>query len=291
MAKGDFRAMEIKEVTIVGAGTMGAGIASAVISTGFKANLIDISEEFLKKAEKTVEKILSRSVEKEKMTEADKARAIGNISFSTDLNKAASSQLIIEAASENTDVKKKIFSQLGRIISEDAIVGSNTSALKISELAAASKRPDKVIGMHFFNPVPAMKLVELVKTDLTSEQTLNIAKQFVAKLGKEAVTVRESPGFIVNRVLIPMINEAAILYGEKVAAAEDIDKAMALGANHPIGPLALADLIGLDVCLAIMETLKEQLKSDKYEPAPALRELVAAGRLGKKSGSGFHNYK
>lgn len=283
--------MEIQEVTIVGAGTMGAGIASAVISTGFKANLVDISEEFLKKAEKAVEKILSRSVEKEKMTEADKVRAIDNISYTTDLNKAASSQLIIEAASENKDVKKKIFSQLGRIISGDAIVGSNTSALKISELAAASKRPDKVIGMHFFNPVPAMKLVELVKTDLTSEQTFNIAKQFVAKLGKEAVTVRESPGFIVNRVLIPMINEAAILFGEKVAAAEDIDKAMVLGANHPIGPLALADLIGLDVCLAIMETLKEQLKSDKYEPAPALRELVAAGRLGKKSGSGFHNYK
>ncbi len=283
--------MEIKEVAIIGAGTMGTGIASAVISAGFKAILIDVNEEFLKKAEKSVEKILSRSVEKEKMTEADKVSALGNISFTTNLNKVASSQLVIEAVSENTDVKKKIFSQLGRIISEDAIIGSNTSALKISKLAEASKRPDKVMGMHFFNPVPAMKLVELVKTDLTSEQTFNIAKQFVAKLGKEAVTVRESPGFIVNRVLIPMINEAAILFGEKVAAAEDIDKAMALGANHPIGPLALADLIGLDVCLTIMETLKEQLKSDKYEPAPVLRELVAAGKLGKKSGSGFHNYK
>jgi len=216
---------------------------------------------------------------------------MGNISFATNLNKAASSQLIIEAVSENTDIKKKVFSQLAEIVSDDAIIGSNTSALKISELAASSNQPDKVIGMHFFNPVPAMKLVELVKTDLTSEQTLNTAKQFVAKLGKEAVTVRESPGFIVNRVLIPMINEAAILFEEKVASAEDIDKAMALGANHPIGPLALADLIGLDVCLAIMETLKEQLKSDKYEPAPVLRELVAAGKLGKKSGSGFHNYK
>ncbi len=283
--------MEVREVTIIGAGTMGAGIASAVISAGFKANLIDISEELIKKAEKAIEKILSRSVEKEKMTEADKVRALANISFTANLNKAASSQLIIEAVSENTDIKKKVFSQLAKIVSDDAIIGSNTSALKISELAVASKRPDKVIGMHFFNPVPAMKLVELVKTDFTSEQTLSTAKQFVAKLGKEAVTVRESPGFIVNRVLIPMINEAAILYGEKVASAEDIDKAMALGANHPIGPLALADLIGLDVCLAIMETLKEQLKSDKYEPAPALRELVAAGKLGKKSGSGFHNYK
>ena len=291
MAKGDFRAMEIKEVTIVGAGTMGAGIASVVISAGFKANLIDISEELLKKAEKAVEKILSRSVEKGKMTEADKACALGNISYRTDLNKAASSQLIIEAVNENIDIKKKVFSQLAGIVSDDAIIGSNTSALKISELAAAIRWPDKVIGMHFFNPVPAMKLIELVKTDLTSEQTFNIAKQFVGKLGKEAVTVKESPGFIVNRVLIPMINEAAILFGEKVATAEDIDKAMALGANHPIGPLALADLIGLDICLAIMETLKEQLKSDKYEPAPALRELVAAGKLGKKSGSGFHNYK
>jgi 3-hydroxybutyryl-CoA dehydrogenase len=283
--------MEIKEVTIVGAGTMGTGIASAVISGGFKANLIDISEDLLKKAEKAVEKILSRSVEKEKITETDKVRALGNISYTTDLKKATSSQLIIEAVSENTDVKKKVFSQLAGIVPDDAIIGSNTSALKISELAVSSKQPDKVIGMHFFNPVPAMKLVELVKTDLTSEQTFDTAKQFVLKLGKEAVTVRESPGFIVNRLLIPMINEAAILYGEKVASAEDIDKAMALGANHPIGPLALADLIGLDVCLAIMETLKEQLKSDKYEPAPALRELVAAGKLGKKSGSGFHNYK
>jgi 3-hydroxybutyryl-CoA dehydrogenase len=283
--------MEIKEVTIVGAGTMGTGIASAVISSGLKANLIDINEELLKKAEKGVEKILSRSVEKEKMTEADKVRALGNISFTTNLNKAESSQLIIEAVSENTDIKKKIFSKLAGIVSDGAIIGSNTSALKISELATSSKQPDKVIGMHFFNPVPAMKLVELVKTDLTSEQTFDTAKKFVLKLGKEAVTVRESPGFIVNRVLIPMINEAAILFGEKVATAEDIDKAMALGANHPIGPLALADLIGLDVCLAIMETLKEQLKSDKYEPAPVLRALVAAGKLGKKSGSGFHDYK
>ena len=283
--------MEIKQVTVIGAGTMGAGIASAVISAGFKANMIDISEKMLNKGRKTVEKILTRSVEKEKMTKDDKGRALGNISFSTDMAIASSSQLVIEAASENIEVKKKIFSHIAKTVSAETIIASNTSALKISELAEVTTSPDKVIGMHFFNPVPAMKLVELVKTDYTSEQTFNIAKQFVEKLGKQPVAVNESPGFIVNRLLIPMINEAALLFGEKVASAEDIDKAMELGANHPIGPLALADLIGLDVCLAVMETLNEQLKSDKYEPAPALKGLVEAGKLGKKSGSGFHNYQ
>ena len=283
--------MEIKQVTVIGAGTMGAGIASAVISAGFRVNMIDISEELLAKGEKTAEKILARSVEKEKMTEEDKARALGNISFSTDMAIASSSQLVIEAASENIEVKKKIFSQLAETVSADTIIASNTSALKISELAEVTASADKVIGMHFFNPVPATKLVELIKTDRTSEQTFNLTKQFVVKLGKQPVAVNESPGFIVNRLLIPMVNEAAMLFCEKVASAEDIDKAMELGANHPIGPLALADLIGLDVCLAIMETLNEQLKSDKYAPASALKELVKAGKLGKKSGTGFHNYQ
>ena len=283
--------MEIKQVTVIGAGTMGAGIASAVISAGFRVNMIDISEELLAKGEKTAEKILARSVEKEKMTEEDKARALGNISFSTDMAIASLSQLVIEAASENIEVKKKIFSQLAETVSADTIIASNTSALKISELAEVTASADKVIGMHFFNPVPATKLVELIKTDRTSEQTFNLTKQFVVKLGKQPVAVNESPGFIVNRLLIPMVNEAAMLFCEKVASAEDIDKAMELGANHPIGPLALADLIGLDVCLAIMETLNEQLKSDKYAPASALKELVKAGKLGKKSGTGFHNYQ
>jgi len=282
--------MEIKEVTIIGAGTMGAGIASAVIASEFQANLIDINDELLAKGQKTVKKILSRSVKKEKMTEEDKTKALANIRFTTNLDNASSSQLVIEAATENTEVKKKIFSQLTEMVSPDAIIASNTSALKISELALVTKSPDKVIGMHFFNPVPAMRLVELVKTELTSEQTFNDAEQFVLKLGKQPVTVKESPGFIVNRLLIPMINEAAMLFGGKVATAEDIDKAMMLGANHPIGPLALADLIGLDVCLAVMETLEQQLESNKYAPAPVLKKLVEAGKLGKKSGSGFHNY-
>jgi 3-hydroxybutyryl-CoA dehydrogenase len=282
--------MEIQEVTVIGAGTMGAGIVSAVITAGFKARLIDISEELLAKGKKTIEKILARSVEKEKITEEDKVRALGNLFFSTNLNDASTSQLVIEAVTENADVKKKIFTQLARIVAADTILASNTSALKISELADVTNFPDKVLGTHFFNPVPAMKLVELVKTSLTSKQTFYLAQQFVQKLGKEPVSVNQSPGFIVNRLLIPMINEAAILFGDGVASAADIDKAMQLGANHPIGPLALADLIGLDVCLAIMETLTNQLHSDKYQPAPALKKLVEAGKLGKKTGSGFHTY-
>lgn len=282
--------MEIKKVTVIGAGTMGAGIASAVISAGFSVHMIDITEDLLAKGKKSVEKILARSVEKEKITEAGRANALQNIHYSTDLTAASSSQLVIEAATENREVKTKLFSRLAGIISPQAILASNTSALKISELAESASAPDQVIGMHFFNPVPAMKLVELVKTPATSLPTFELARQFVLKLGKEPVTVHQSPGFIVNRLLIPMINEAAWLFGDGIASAEDIDKAMQLGANHPLGPLALADLIGLDVCLAIMETLQAQLNSAKYQPAPALLKLVQAGKLGKKTGSGFHAY-
>ena len=216
--------MDIKEVTVIGTGTMGAGIASTIISAGFKANVIDISNELLEKGKKSIEKILARSVEKEKMTEDAKSKALANISFSTDIASASSSQLVIEAVTENIEVKKEIFAQLAKVISVDTIIASNTSALKISELAEVTNAAKKVIGMHFFNPVPAMKLVELVKTDYTSEQTYNHAKKFVEKLGKQSVVVNQSPGFIVNRLLIPMINEAALLFGEKVASAEDIDK-------------------------------------------------------------------
>ena len=270
---------------------MGTGIASAVITSGFEACVIDIEPELLEKGKQKVDKILARSVEKGKMTPEEKGKALSNISFSTDMADASSSQLVIEAATENMEVKKSIITQVAGVVSADTIIASNTSALKISDLAQAIKTPDKIVGMHFFNPVPAMKLVELVKTEFTSEQTFNLAREFVQKLGKEPVSVNESPGFVVNRLLIPMINEAALIFGENVASAEDIDKAMQLGANHPIGPLALADLIGLDVCLAIMETLQEQLKSDKYKPAPALSQLVQAGKLGKKNGAGFHNYQ
>ncbi len=282
--------MEIQEVTVIGAGTMGAGIASAVLSAGFTVHMIDITEDFLAKGKKSVEKILARSVEKEKMTEAERAKALQNIHYCTDLTASSSSQLVIEAATENAEVKKKIFSQLAAVVSPETILATNTSALKITELAESASAPDQVIGMHFFNPVPAMKLVELVKIPATSPPTFELARQFVLKLGKEPVTVNQSPGFIVNRLLIPMINEAAWLFGDRVASAEDIDKAMQLGANHPIGPLSLADLIGLDVCLAIMETLQTQLKSAKYQPAPALLKLVQEGKLGKKTGSGFHTY-
>ena len=282
--------MEIQEVTVIGAGTMGAGIASAVLSAGFTVHMVDITEDLLAKGKKSVEKILARSIEKEKMTEAERAKALRNIHYGTDLTAASSSQLVIEAATENREVKTKLFALLAGIISPQAILASNTSALKISELAESASAPEQVIGMHFFNPVPAMKLVELVKTPATSPQTFEQARQFVLKLGKEPVTVNQSPGFIVNRLLIPMINEAACLFGDGIASAEDIDKAMQLGANHPLGPLTLADLIGLDVCLAIMETLQAQLKSAKYQPAPVLQKLVREGKLGKKTSSGFHAY-
>jgi 3-hydroxybutyryl-CoA dehydrogenase len=282
--------MDIKRVAILGAGTMGAGIASVVGYSDFDALLIDINDGLLAKAKTRIEKVFERRVEKGLMTNAQKAAALQRIAFSTNLDDARESQLLIEAVSENSEIKRKVFAQLAGVLPEGMIIGSNTSALRISDLAVLTRQPDRVLGIHFFNPAPVMELVEVVATPLTSAETVRIVTDFLVGLGKQPVVVKESCGFIVNRVLFPMINEAALLFSEGAASAKDIDKAMMLGANHPIGPLALADLVGLDVCLAIMETLRDGLGSNKYEPATILRKLVQAGHLGKKSGAGFHQY-
>ena len=282
--------MQIKTVSVIGAGVMGSGIATVSLIGGFKVNLIDISEEFVQKAKSKIEKNLLKSVEKEVITDERRIEILGNLNISADFASVAGSQLIIEAVSENLDIKKKLFAQLCENADSEAIIASNTSALRISDLAALYTKPENVIGMHFFNPPVVMKLVELIRIEKTTDEIFNTAKDFVLALGKEPVEVKESPGFVVNRVLIPMINEAAILYGEGVSSAEDIDKAMIFGANHPIGPLALADMIGIDVCLSIMETLKQDLSSDKYNPAPVFKQFIDAGKLGKKSGIGFYDY-
>ncbi len=282
--------MKIKNISVIGAGIMGSGIATVALLSGYKVKLTDISLDFLNKAKSKIEKNLLKSVEKEVITDETRIEILQNLELSTEFSEIKDSQLIIEAISENIEIKKKLFSQLCEFASEDAIVASNTSALRITDLANLYKKPENVIGMHFFNPPVVMKLVELIKTEQTCEKIYNISKEFVISLNKEPVEVKESPGFIVNRVLIPMINEAALIFEEGVSSAEDIDKAMMLGANHPVGPLALADMIGIDVCQAIMETLKNDFNSEKYQPAPIFKKMTEQGKLGKKSGSGFYDY-
>lgn len=282
--------MEIKNVSVIGAGTMGSGIATVSLISGYDVNLIDISMEFLEKAKSNIEKNLQKSVSKGVITEEACSNALNRLQLTTDYSVVKNSQLVIEAIVENLDIKKKLFTQLSEHAVEDAIIASNTSALKITDIANLYKNPENVIGMHFFNPPVIMKLVELIKTELTSEKVFDLSKEFILTLKKEPVEVKESPGFVVNRILVPMINEAAMIYEEGVASAEDIDKAMKLGANHPIGPLALADMIGIDVCLAIMETLQRDFNSDKYTPAKILNQMVEEGNLGKKSGKGFYDY-
>ncbi len=282
--------MQINNVSVIGAGVMGSGIATVSLIGGFNVNLIDIKEEFVQKAKAKIQKNLLKSVEKEVITDEKRQEILENLSISTDFVTVSGSDLIIEAVSENLDVKKKLFSQLNEHADNTAIIASNTSALRISELADLYKKPENVIGMHFFNPPVVMKLVELIRTEKTTDAIYYTAKDFVLSLQKEPVKVKESPGFIVNRVLIPMINEAAILYGDGVSSAEDIDKAMIFGANHPIGPLALADMIGIDVCQSIMETLQKEIGPNKYQPAPIFQDLINAGKLGKKSGIGFYDY-
>ncbi len=282
--------MQIKNVSVIGAGVMGSGIATVCLIGGFNVRIIDIAEEFVQKARVKIEKNLLKSVEKEVITDQKRIEILKNLTTSTDFITVADSELIIEAVSENFDVKKSLFSQLSEKASPDAIIASNTSALKISELAGLYTKPEKVIGMHFFNPPVVMKLIELIKTEKTSNEVFDTAKEFTLALGKEPVEVMESPGFVVNRILIPMINEAAILFSDRVSSAEDIDKAMMFGANHPIGPLALADMIGIDVCYSIMQTLQREFGSDKYAPAPVFQRMITDGKLGKKSGIGFYDY-
>lgn len=269
---------------------MGSGIVQAFAQKGYEVIVRDIKDEFVDRGIATINKNLSKLVAKGKVTEEFKENVLSKITGTTDLNLAADCDLVIEAAVENMDIKKDIFSQLDKICKVETILASNTSSLSITEVASATNRPDRVIGMHFFNPATIMKLVEVIKGMVTSQETFDKVKELSFAIGKEPVEVAEAPGFVVNRILIPMINEAVGIFAEGVASVEDIDTAMKLGANHPMGPLALGDLIGLDVCLAIMDVLYNETGDTKYRAHSLLRKYVRAGWLGRKSGKGFYDY-
>jgi 3-hydroxybutyryl-CoA dehydrogenase len=282
--------MPINKIMIIGAGQMGGGIAQVAAEAGFKVVLNDINRSLIDKRLVFIGGLLDKNIAKGKMTEADKISILARLVPSTDLKDAAGVDLVIEAATENMALKEKIFRALDEIAKPGVILASNTSSLPITELAAVTKRPEAVIGMHFMNPVPVMKLVEVIRGIATSDDTYAKVKELSEKMGKVPVEVADYPGFIANRLLIPMINEAIYCVYEGVADAESIDTVMKLGLAHPMGPLTLADFIGLDTCLAIMEVLYEGFADSKYRPCPLLRKMVKAGWLGKKSGKGFFDY-
>nr|WP_289073309.1 3-hydroxybutyryl-CoA dehydrogenase [uncultured Halomonas sp.] len=283
-------AMSEQRIGVVGAGTMGQGIAQVVAASGFNVRLYDVADEQLTRAKNAIDKGLEKLVAKEKMTAEGKQEALARLSTTTALDALSDCSVIIEAAPEQPALKEKLFRDLSHL-SSDAILASNTSSLSLTRLAAVCERPERVVGMHFFNPVPVLKLVEVIRAEQTSDATVERIEALTKALGKTAVPVGDAPGFAVNRLLVPMINEAAFIVQEGTATPEAIDDAMKLGAAHPMGPLALADLIGLDVCLAIMEVLQEGFGDPKYRPCPLLKRMVAAGYLGRKSGRGFYIYE
>lgn len=282
--------MTIQKVLVIGAGQMGSGIAQVCAQAGFDVKLNDMKEEFFQRGLANITKNLSRNVEKGRMTEDEKTQVLSRITKSLDLNDASDVDLVIEAAVENMEIKQKIFKQLDEITPKHAILASNTSSLPITEIAAATNRPAQVIGMHFMNPVPVMKLVEIIRGLATTDDVYTSIEEMTKKLGKVPVEVNDFPGFVSNRILMPMINEAIYTLYEGVATKEAIDDVMKLGMNHPMGPLQLADFIGLDTCLYIMEILHDGFGDSKYRPCPLLRKYVKAGWLGKKTGRGFYEY-
>lgn len=282
--------MEIKTFGVIGAGQMGNGIAQVVAMSGLQVIMNDIKTEFVEKGLGNITKNLTRSVDKGKMTDAEKSAVLGRITTSVELADMASADFVVEAATENESIKFQIFKNLDQICKPEAILATNTSSIPIGRIANQTKRPDKVIGMHFMNPVPVMKLIEVIKGLATSDETFDTTWELAVKFGKTPAEANDFPGFIANRILLPMINEAVYCLYHGVGKAEDIDTVMKLGMNHPMGPLALADLIGLDTCLAVMETLYDGFCDSKYRPCPLLRKYVEAGWLGRKTGRGFYIY-
>ncbi len=280
----------IQTVGIVGAGTMGNGIAQACAVSGINVVMVDISDAAVQKGLSTVAGSLDRLIKKEKITQADKDAALARIKGSTSYDDLKVAQLVIEAATENLELKIKILRQLDGLLPPETLVATNTSSISITQLAAVTSRADRFIGMHFFNPVPMMALVEIIRGLQTSDTTHEAVRNLALALGKTPITVKNAPGFVVNRILVPMINEAFFVLAEGLAKAEAIDAGMKLGCNQPIGPLALADMIGLDVCLAVMEVYLKEFGDSKYRPSPLLKEMVAAGRLGRKTGQGVYKY-
>jgi 3-hydroxybutyryl-CoA dehydrogenase len=282
---------EIAKIGIIGAGTMGAGIAQVAARSGYRVALVDTADEFVARGVQRIESGYQRLVDKDRLSATDRDAAMQRLESGTELDALADADLVIEAVVESLEVKAAVFGDVADRTGPSTILASNTSSISITALAGTVPHPERFAGMHFFNPVPVMQLVEIVRGLQTSDATVGTIQAVAAKMGKTAVTVNDIPGFVANRILMPMINEAVFALADGVASAEEIDTVMRLGASHPMGPLALADLIGLDVCLHIMEVLHTDFGDDKYRPAPLLRKMVAAGRLGRKSGQGFHTYE